>query len=96
MIDMINTAIHLREVGKDKEALQMLLDLHKACPDNPHINYQCEWVHDKLGLEKEAVPFYEKALDLLLRALICLEFSSLFPFAHNFLMGSHVFQKRTL
>jgi tetratricopeptide (TPR) repeat protein len=32
-------------------------------PDDPQINYQCAWVHDLLGLEHEAVPFYERAIE---------------------------------
>ena len=27
------------------------------------MNYQCAWAHDVLGLEREAVPFYERAIE---------------------------------
>lgn len=56
-------AVALREQGEDEEARVALLDLHRLHPDDPGVNLQCAWVHDKLGLESEAVPFYEKALD---------------------------------
>jgi tetratricopeptide (TPR) repeat protein len=26
------------------------------------VNYHCAWIHDLLGLEREAIPFYEKAV----------------------------------
>lgn len=42
----------------------MLLALHGEDPTNAAVNLQCAWVHDKLGLEAEAVPFYEKALEI--------------------------------
>jgi tetratricopeptide (TPR) repeat protein len=62
MLETLTTAIRLREAGKHEEARQMLLDLLKSHPDDPQANYQCAWVHDTLGLEREAVPFYEKAI----------------------------------
>lgn len=55
-------AIQLREAEKHAEARQLLLDLHAQFPEDPHVNYQCAWIHDLLGLEREAIPFYEKAI----------------------------------
>jgi tetratricopeptide (TPR) repeat protein len=55
-------AIKLREEEKHAEARQLLLELHAEFPLNPQVNYQCAWIHDILGLEREAVPFYEKAI----------------------------------
>ena len=60
-------AIQLREAGKLEQARAMLLDLAAAHPDDPTINYQCAWCHDAMGLEREAVPFYERAIALGLR-----------------------------
>lgn len=62
-------AIKLRESEKHGEARQLLLELHGEFPDDPQINYQCAWIHDLLGLEREAVPFYEKAMELLLSSV---------------------------
>jgi tetratricopeptide (TPR) repeat protein len=42
----------------------MLAELHEANPDDAAVNLQCAWIHDKLGLESEAVPYYEKAIEL--------------------------------
>jgi len=56
------SAIHLRETGKHQEARQRLLELHNEFPNDPQVNYQSAWIHDLLGLEREAIPFYEKAI----------------------------------
>jgi len=56
------SAIHLRESEKYEEARQLLLEAHSEFPDDPQVNYQCAWIHDLLGLEREAIPFYEKAI----------------------------------
>lgn len=61
--DALAAAVALRERGDDEEARAALVDLHRLHPDDPRVNLQCAWIHDKLGLESEAVPFYEKALD---------------------------------
>ena len=55
-------AIHLRETGKHEEARELLLQLHKEAPNDAQINFQCAWIHDLLGLEREAIPFYERAI----------------------------------
>ena len=55
-------AIASREAGRDEEARAKLLSLHRAFPDDPVVNLQCAWVHDKLGMEADAVPFYETAI----------------------------------
>lgn len=57
-------AIKLRESGQHEEAKAILMDLVKQEPLNSSIWYQLAWVHDVLGLEKEAVPYYLKAIEL--------------------------------
>jgi len=57
-----SAAIQLRESQKHQKARDLLLALHAEFPDNPQVNYQCAWIHDVLGLEHEALPFYEKAV----------------------------------
>jgi tetratricopeptide (TPR) repeat protein len=61
--DLAHT-IALRESGRAEEARQLLLELVQMQPDNAQIHYQTAWAHDVLGLEREAVPFYERALEL--------------------------------
>src|SRR5689334_9772623 len=60
--EKLASAIMLRETEKHEEARQLLLELHSEFPDDPQVNYQCAWIHDLLGLEREAIPFYEKAI----------------------------------
>jgi len=60
--EKIASAIQLREVQKYEEARELLLGLHAEFPNDPQVNYQCAWIHDLLGLEREAIPFYEKAI----------------------------------
>ncbi|HSL46851.1 MAG TPA: tetratricopeptide repeat protein [Anaerolineales bacterium] len=60
--ERLTSAIHLREAEKHEEAHQLLLELHAEFPHDPQVNYQCAWIHDLLGLEREAIPFYEKAI----------------------------------
>lgn len=55
-------AVSLREKGDDEQARALLLEVVAAHPDDARANLQCAWVHDKLGLETEAVPYYEKAI----------------------------------
>lgn len=66
--DRLASAVHLRESENHEEARQLLLALHAEFPDDPQVNYQCAWIHDLLGLEKEAIPFYEKAVQTGLRS----------------------------
>src|SRR5690349_13217275 len=58
------SAIHLRESEQHEDARQLLLELHHEFPNDPQVNYQCAWIHDLLGLEREAIPFYEKAIQM--------------------------------
>ncbi|MEU8246417.1 tetratricopeptide repeat protein [Nonomuraea sp. NPDC048916] len=55
-------AVRLREEGDREAARELLLELSRRHPDDPEVAYQTAWVHDALGLESEAVPFYERAL----------------------------------
>ena len=61
--EKLASAIQLRESEKHEEARRLFLALHSEFPDDPHVNYQCAWIHDLLGLEREAIPFYEKAVE---------------------------------
>ncbi len=45
------------------EERDRLLALHRETPHDPEINYRCAVAHDRLGLEREAVPFYLAAID---------------------------------
>ncbi|WP_433546478.1 tetratricopeptide repeat protein [Streptomyces sp. CA-294286] len=55
-------AVALRTADRTEEARQRLLALVGRFPDDAEIAYQTAWAHDRLGLEAEAVPYYERAL----------------------------------
>ncbi|MFG3441653.1 tetratricopeptide repeat protein [Nonomuraea sp. NPDC047897] len=61
--DELTEAVRLRAAGSLDEARELLLGLAARHPADAEIAYQTGWVHDALGLEAEAVPFYERALD---------------------------------
>lgn len=60
----LERAINHRENGKPEEAIVILKALLEANPDNAEANYQLAWCYDVLGYEKEAVPYYEKAISI--------------------------------
>jgi hypothetical protein len=64
MLDKLATAVRLRESGEHEEARRLLVELSAAYPHDPRVQFQTAWVHDALGREREAVPFYEQALEL--------------------------------
>jgi tetratricopeptide (TPR) repeat protein len=64
IMNNLNIAIKLREAGKLEEAKTLLFDLLKQEPHDPSIWYQIAWVHDVLELEREAVSYYRKSLQL--------------------------------
>jgi tetratricopeptide (TPR) repeat protein len=47
-----------------EKARQDLIHLSEIYPEHSKILYECATTHDMLGLEKEAVPYYEKAIAL--------------------------------
>lgn len=55
-------AVSLRERGRTEEARRLLLGLSTRWPQDAEIAYQTAWAHDVLGLEADAVPFYQRAL----------------------------------
>ncbi|RSS58570.1 tetratricopeptide repeat protein [Streptomyces sp. WAC01280] len=59
---LLAEAVALREGGRKEEAREALVALAARYPDDAEIAYQTAWAHDVLGLETEAVPYYERAL----------------------------------
>jgi len=56
--------IALRENGQLEEANQLMVALVQEEPENGYYQFQCAWTFDSLGKENEAVPHYEKAIQL--------------------------------
>ena len=61
-MERLQKGIRLRESGKLLEANQLFKTLVTEYPDDPQVNYQCAWSYDVLGLENEAIPYYQKAI----------------------------------
>jgi len=57
----LQQAVSLREAGDAETARPLLVALAAEYPDDADIQYQAGWVHDRLGLEAEAIPYYESA-----------------------------------
>lgn len=58
----LERAIKLRKEGNLRESNEILINLADEYPDNSTINYQCACSFDVMGLEKQAVPYYEKSI----------------------------------
>lgn len=58
----LEKAIRLRKEGQVTASCELLKELVNAQPDSAELQYQCGWSHDVAGLEREAVPYYERAL----------------------------------
>ncbi|HEY9678262.1 MAG TPA: tetratricopeptide repeat protein [Drouetiella sp.] len=57
-------AQNMRRSGDLEGARKILVRLCEQHPNVSKLQYSCAAVHDNLGLEKEAVPYYETALRL--------------------------------
>ena len=60
--EKLTSAVQLRETGKHEEARALLREIHSEFPNDAQVNLQYAWIHDLLGLEREAIPFYERAV----------------------------------
>ena len=58
----LTQAVQLREQGQAGQAREQLVELAEQYPEDAEIAYQAARAHDVLGLEREPVPFYERAL----------------------------------
>ncbi len=56
--------ITLRENGQLEEVNQLMVALVQEQPENGYYQFQCAWTYDSLGKEQDAVPHYEKAIQL--------------------------------
>jgi tetratricopeptide (TPR) repeat protein len=63
-IKQLEQAILLRNEGELEKSNELLVELVMKFPEDASINYQCAWSFDLLGLETDAVPYYEKSIEL--------------------------------
>lgn len=59
----MDQALQLRAEERYAESRDLLLTLLAADPGNPTLLYQAAWAHDVMGLETEAAPYYERAIE---------------------------------
>lgn len=60
----LEEAVRLREKGMHRQANELLMKLAEIHKKDGETHYHCAWSFDVLGKEKEAVPYYEKAIHL--------------------------------
>lgn len=58
----LEIAIKYREAKQFDKAKTILDELIAQEPENPQINYQAAWLCDVQGKERDAVPYYERAI----------------------------------
>lgn len=63
MEELLKQAIQLREEGELLQSKEILVGLARFTK-YPEVCYQCAWTHDAMGLEVEAAPYYERAIEL--------------------------------
>jgi tetratricopeptide (TPR) repeat protein len=62
LAEQIAEAARLRDAGQFAESRALLASLLVMYPNDPLVNCQAAWTHDTMGLEDEAIPFYERAI----------------------------------
>jgi tetratricopeptide (TPR) repeat protein len=60
----LDAIVGARAHGQSEEIFPRLQKLDRSHPNIAEINYQLGWTCDVLGREKEALPYYEKAVAL--------------------------------
>jgi tetratricopeptide (TPR) repeat protein len=54
----------LRQQGRHQQARILAVEMACGSPDDALVHYEAACVHDYLGLEAEAVPYYVRAIEL--------------------------------
>lgn len=62
--ETIEQAKVLRREDNLEESQEVLLELLDSFPDDPIVLFEVGGAYDVLGLEMEAIPYYERAIDL--------------------------------
>lgn len=62
--ELLSRGLKLRAEGKLQESRTLLLWLAAVKTADAGAQYQSAWAHDLLGLERQAIPFYERAIRL--------------------------------
>jgi putative acetyltransferase len=62
--EVLAASAALREAGRLGEVRESLLALRTEAPGNPQVVLECAWIHDVMGLERDAADLYREAIDL--------------------------------
>lgn len=74
----LERALKLRDDGEEEQSRQLFIELVRQDYMNAELNFHCGQTHDGMGLEEEAVEYYERAIriglpdELLKDAYVCL------------------------
>ena len=60
---LLAEGVRWREEGRLEDALARMLALSARYPGDGAVAYQTAWIHDRMGLEGAAVPYYRRAID---------------------------------
>lgn len=66
MEHLLKQAIKLRKEKKYAQSKEILIGLTNFTRD-AEVLYQCAWIHDVMGLETEAMPYYNRQLQTVLK-----------------------------
>lgn len=78
MNSQLEQALKLRANGEEEKSRQLFIELVRQDHNNAEVNFHCGQTHDGMGLEEEAVEYYERAIrtglpdELLKDAYVCL------------------------
>ncbi|WP_404451386.1 tetratricopeptide repeat protein [Virgibacillus necropolis] len=78
MNSQLEYALKLRDDGEEEQSRQLFIELVRKDHNNAELNFHCAQTHDGMGLEEEAVEYYERAIsiglpeELLKDAYVCL------------------------
>lgn len=78
MNSQLEHALKLRSDGEEEQSRQLFIELVRQNHNNAELNFHCAQTHDGMGLEEEAVEYYERAIriglpdELLKDAYVCL------------------------
>ncbi|MEI6856290.1 tetratricopeptide repeat protein [Psychrilyobacter sp.] len=62
-VSILKKIIELRKNGEKLKALEIIKTYLKENSNDSIANYQCAWCYDALEREKEAIPYYLKAIE---------------------------------
>lgn len=63
-MEKLTEALELRKRQNYVKSNEILIELAETYPEDAEIAYQCAWSFDVRGMERRAIPYYQKAIEL--------------------------------